>query len=97
MKKLSTFLIVLLAFISHQAIARQTAEKQILWTSDWSPNGKYIAIAGNLDTLKIYHAKDVKPYRSFPIKSTVTRVKWHPSKNLIAVATQNSEDKSCML
>ena len=97
MEKLSTFLIVLLAFSGNQAFAQQTAEKQILWSSDWSPNGKFIAIAGNLDTLKIYHAKDVKPYRSFPIKSTITRVKWHPSKNLIAVATQNSGDKSCIL
>lgn len=69
----------------------------MLWTTDWSPDGKFIAIGGNLDTLKIYSEKNLKLHKSFPIKSTITRVKWHPSKKSIAVATQLSQDKSSII
>lgn len=89
--------IILLTIVSNHSFAQDTIEKQILWTADWSPDGKFIAIGGNLDTLKIYDEKDLKLNKSFPIKSTITRVKWHPSKNSIAVATQLSEDKSSII
>lgn len=72
----------------------QTAGKEILWTADWSPNGKYIAFGGNTDTLKIVGAKHYEPWRSIPLKNTITNVKWHPNKNWIAVATQMSADAS---
>lgn len=89
--------IILLTIFSNHSFAQDTIEKQILWTTDWSPDGKFIAIAGNLDTLKIYDEKNLKLHKSIPIKSTVTRVKWHPSKNSIAVTTQLSEDKSSII
>jgi len=71
--------------------------KEILWTTDWSPNGKYIAVGGNTDSLRIYNGVRLKPYKSFPFKGTITRVQWHPSKNAIAVVTQLSADKSCLI
>ncbi len=40
-----------------QTYAQDTMIRQILWTADWSPNGKYIAIGGNLDTLQLYQSK----------------------------------------
>lgn len=82
---------------SNHFFAQDTISKQILWTTDWSSDGKLIAIGGNIDSLKIYNEKDLKLYKSLPIKSTIARVKWHPSKNSIAVATQLSEDKSCII
>ncbi len=85
------FLIIVLY---NSTFAQSTTTKEILWTTDWSPNGKFIAIGGNVDTLKIYNEKQLKLYKSFPIKNTITRIKWHPSKNIIAVTTQMSEDKS---
>jgi WD40 repeat protein len=81
----------MIAFCNH-SIAQNG--KEILWTTDWSPNGKYIAIGGNVDSLKIYSESNLKPYKSLPIKNTITRVKWHPTKNIIAVTTQMSEEKS---
>ncbi len=81
----------------HQTTAQKTVTKEILWTTDWSPNGKYIAIGGNVDSLKIYSGIDLKTYQSIPIKNTITRVKWHPTKNIIAVATQNSKDKTSII
>lgn len=70
--------------------------KEILWTTDWSPNGKLIAIGGNIDSLNIYNS-NLKLHKSYPVKNTITRIKWHPSKNIIAVATQMSSEKSFLL
>lgn len=89
--------IILLTAFNNQLFAQDTANKKILWTTDWSSDGKFIAIGGNLDTLKIYSETNLKSYKSFPIKNTITRIKWHPSKNSIAVATQLSEVKSSII
>lgn len=88
------FLIIILC---NQTFAQNSITKEILWTTDWSPNGKLIAIGGNTDTLKIYNESDLKPFKSFHIKNTITRIKWHPSKNIIAVTTQMSGDKSSII
>ena len=92
-----TFLNFLIVVFCNQTLAQNTLTKEILWTTDWSPNGKYIAIGGNVDTLKIYSGSNLKTYKSLPIKNTITRVKWHPTKNIIAVSTQNSEDKTSII
>lgn len=91
--KITLFLII----FNSPLFAQNAKENQILWTADWSPNGKYIAIGGNVDSLKVYEAKSLKLYKSYPVKGTITRVKWHPNKNVIAIATQISEDKSMLL
>lgn len=95
--KILIFLNFLILVFCNQIFAQNTLTKEILWTTDWSPNGKYIAIGGNVDTLKIYIGSNLEPYKSFPIKNTITRIKWHPTKNIIAVSTQNSEDKTSII
>ena len=95
--KILTFLNFLIIVFCNQISAQKTITKEILWTADWSPNGKYIAIGGNVDTLNIYSESNLKPYKLLPIKNTITRVKWHPTKNIIIVATQNSEDKTSII
>jgi WD40 repeat protein len=95
--KTLTFLNFLIIVFCNQIFAQKIITKEILWTADWSPNGKYIAIGGNVDTLKIYSESNLKPYKSLPIKNTITRVRWHPTKNIIAVSTQNSEDKTSII
>ncbi|MFZ1704496.1 MAG: WD40 repeat domain-containing protein [Saprospiraceae bacterium] len=66
-------------------------EKQILWTTDWSTDNRYIAFGGNTDSLKIYETKDMKTVMAFPVKNMITNVKWHPTKNILAVVTQSNE------
>ena len=95
--KILTFLNFVILVFCNQTFAQNNLTKEILWTTDWSPNGKYIAIGGNVDTLKIYSKSNLNPYKSLPIKNTITRVKWHPTKNIIAVTTQNSEDKTSII
>lgn len=84
----------LIIVVSTQIFGQNTLTKEILWTTDWSPNGKYIAIGGNVDSLKIYNKGNLKIQKSIPVKNTITRIKWHPSNNIIAVTTQMSNEKS---
>jgi WD40 repeat protein len=72
-------------------------KKEILWTTNWSPDGKLIGVGGNVDTLKIFKTKNLKLYKSIPIGNTITRIKWHPTKNIIAVMTQTSKDKPMLI
>ena len=89
-----TFLNFVMVVFCNQTIAQNSLTKEILWTTDWSPNGKYIAIGGNADSLKFYSESNLRPYKSLPVSNTITRVKWHPTKNIIAVTTQMSDEKS---
>lgn len=95
--KILILLNFLIIIFCNQIFAQNAVTKKILWTTDWSPNGKYIAIGGNVDTLKIYNSSNLKLYKSLPIKNTITRIKWHPTKNIIAVTTQMSGDKSSII
>jgi len=95
--KILTILNFIIAVFCNHIFAQNTLPKGILWTTDWSPNGKYIAIGGNVDTLQIYLEGNLKLNKSFIVKNTITRIKWHPSKNIIAVTTQMSEDKSSII
>lgn len=95
--KILTILNFLILAFCNQAFAQNTATKQILWTIDWSPDGKLIAAGGNIDTLKVFSKRNLNPYKSFPVKNTLTRIKWHPSKNIIAITTQNSTSKSSII
>jgi WD40 repeat protein len=95
--QISAILHFLIIVLCNQTYGQNTLKKEILWTTDWSPNGKYIAIGGNIDTLKIFSERNFKPYKSLPIKNTITRIKWHPSINIIAVTTQMSPEKSFIL
>lgn len=95
--KILVILNILIIFLSNHTFGQNTSTKEILWTTDWSPNGKYIAIGGNVDTLKIYNEGRLTIHKSFPVKNTITRIKWHPSLNIIAVTTQMSDEKSFIL
>lgn len=92
--KIIAILNFLIIVLSNQIFGQNTLPKEILWTTDWSPNGKYIAIGGNIDTLKIYSEGNLQSYKSFPVKNTITRIKWHPTLNIIGVTTQMSDEKS---
>lgn len=95
--KILSILNFLIIVLTSQIIGQNTMTKEILWATDWSPNGKYIAIGGNIDTLKIYYKGNLQSYKSFPVKNTITRIKWHPTLNMIAVTTQMSDKKSFII
>ena len=88
---------LLVIVLSNQIFGQNTLTKEILWATDWSADGKYIAIGGNVDSLKIYKERNLNIHKSFPVKNTITRIKWHPSINIVAVTTQLSDEKSFIL
>ena len=95
--RIFALIILLSCILFNITLAQNSIQKNILWTTDWSPNGKYIAIGGNIDTIKIYNENNLTIHKAIPIKNTITRIKWHPTKNVIAIATQNSPDKSTII
>lgn len=98
-KRIKTLVIFsfMIIVLSNQTFGQYTFTKEILWAADWSSDGKYIAIGGNVGALKIYKERNLKVYKSFPVENTITRVKWHPSMNIIGVTTQMSGDKSFII
>lgn len=96
-KSICLLLLLITIGIGKSIEAQEAAIDDILWTCDWSFDGKFIAVGGNSDSLKIIDSRNFKLYRAFPIKNTITRVAWHPKKNLLAIATQLSEDKCCII
>ena len=95
--KIMAILNVIMICLFNPIFGQNTLTKEILWTADWSKNGKYIAIGGNIDTLHIYSKDNLELYKSFPVKSTITKLKWHPSLNIMAVTTQMSEQTPFIL
>ncbi len=79
----------LCAWISPQNSPSQKLPEEVnrqFWTADWSPDGKYIAVGGVDSLLRIY-TRNLKLYRSFPMKSWIHVVKWNPKEPLLAIAT----------
>lgn len=76
-------------FHSMVVFGQSSNAKQILWTTEWSSDGRTALVGGNTDTL-IFFQPPLKIVKTLPVKSTVTRLKWHPSQNMLAITTQFS-------
>lgn len=90
-------ILFLLVFQVFHAYSQDSAGNKIIWTADWSHDDKYIAVGGNLEELIVYRGKNLKTLKTYPIHGTITCVKWHPNKNIIAIGTQISKNKVCIL
>ncbi len=64
----------------------ETVNRQF-WTAAWSPDNNYIAVGGVDSMLRIYHARNLKLYKSFPVDSWIHIVKWHPGGETLAIGT----------
>ncbi len=92
------YLSIILVSILISCTSGQDKDKKTLWTVAWSPNGKYIATGGNQDKLKIFDTKTFELINTFPVKDVqLSRVKWHPTKNILAVITQGRNFKAKLL
>lgn len=58
-----------------------------IWSAEWSSNGKYYVIGGDDSTIWLYHPNDSKPAKKIKISAAVRAFAWHPTENLVAVAT----------
>lgn len=62
---------------------------QQFWTADWSPDDKYVAVAGVDSTVRIYHSNNLRLYQSFHVPNWIHSLKWNPNGNILAIATLN--------
>ncbi len=98
MNKYSYLLIIILVFVvaCKTTKTEQKAEKENwwLWTANWKPNGEHIAVGGTQDTLRLFSSVNKQLLKNYRIEGTITKCKWHPTKNKLAIAMQGGKTKS---
>jgi len=93
-----TFCVFCILLIAVSAIGQQPNYGKTLWTVAWSPDGKYIGAGGNQDELKLFDATTFKLIKTYPVKDVLlSRIKWHPNKNMLAIITQGKTIKARIL
>lgn len=61
------------------------------------PNNKQVALGGLTDTLEIRTVTDLSILEKIPVEGTISKLDWHPTKNLLAVAIEEKELASFIL
>lgn len=101
MKKILFFLIAILVVgcIKNQKESIQQTEKKEwwLWTAGWHPNANEIVVGGTQDTLRLFSTKESRLLKNYPVKGTITKTKWHPTKNILAFSVQGGKSKTSIL
>ena len=97
----SIILILTLILIYGCRESRETAkterENWWLWTADWNPNNDQIAVGGTQDTLRLFSSESYQLVDNISIRGTITKTKWHPIKNILAISMQGEKSKSLIL
>lgn len=98
------FIIILMSLIwgckQTQKEEVQNYEKnkpQFFWSVDWHPYKDQFVVGGMQDTLRLFSANNLGLIRNYPYKGTITKTKWHPTKNKLAIAIQDGKSKSTIL
>ncbi|MDY2588530.1 WD40 repeat domain-containing protein [Winogradskyella aquimaris] len=97
----SIILIVFLILVYGCKESREATEKERenwwLWTANWNPNNDQISAGGTQDTLRLFSSESYQLVYNIPLKGTITKTKWHPMKNILAISMQNEKSKSLIL
>lgn len=66
--------------------AQESDNRNILWSVDWSSDGKFFAVGGAW--VGIFDAETQQRHRSPTLNTlkTVAKVRWHPRRNLLALS-----------
>ena len=82
---------------TEEQASNQDNIKQILWTVDWHPHQDKIVVGGSQDSLSVLAIKDFQALEQFSYPGTITKAKWHPTKNKLAVSVQDGISWSSIL
>ena len=68
-----------------------------LWTANWNPNNNQISVGGTQDTLRLFSSETYELIENIPLRGTITKTKWHPIKNKLAISMQDGKSKPLIL
>ncbi len=90
--------IALMLLVAFHSSCQPKQDKKTVWTVAWSPNGKYIAAGGDQDALQLFDANTLELIKTYPVQNVqLSRLKWHPFKNTLAIITQSTTIKARIL
>jgi len=70
-------------------------ERWFFWSVDWHPTSDQFVVGGSNDTFfKLFSSTDYRELKSYPYKGTITKTKWHPTKNKLAISVQDGKSNS---
>lgn len=73
-------------------------ENKVLWTAAWSHDDSYLAAGGDHGVLYLFDGKTFNLIKKYPVENVIlSRLKWHPTENKLAVITQSTDFKSKIL
>jgi WD40 repeat protein len=67
-------------------LANASGKPRFIWTTEWSSDGKYIAVGGDDSTIWVYDGKNYNLLKAFKSNSAVKGLRWHPKEHLLAIA-----------
>lgn len=79
--------------ISGSLSAQDTGNSNILWSANWSTDGKYIAVGGVDKKIRLYDGKSFALVKVIDTDTEIQRMSWHPFANILAVAAVGSGSK----
>jgi len=75
----------------------ENSDPWFFWSVAWHPNKDQFVVGGMQDTLRLFSASNFKLLKNYPYKGTITKTKWHPTKNKLAISVQDGISKSTIL
>ncbi len=76
----------------------QNNERWFFWAVDWHPNKDQFIVGGSNDSfLKLFSSNDYQQLKKYPYKGTITKTKWHPTQNKVAISVQDGKSKQAIL
>lgn len=85
--------IVLILVMTGSAYTQQKDISRILWTANWSPDNKYIAVGGVDKMIRIFDGKSFELIKVVENNTGIQRMSWHPYLDLLAVAATQDGSK----
>ncbi len=77
----------IMVFADLKGQPQKTERPSAIWSTEWSPDGKYIAIGGDDQILWILDGNHFKLLMKYDLQAMIKCLSWHPTENLIAIAT----------
>lgn len=95
--------ILLISFCGCKQVPKEEGQnigkkEQWFWAVDWHPHKDWLVLGGSNDIgIKLLSAKDLQPLKKYLYKGTITKTKWHPTKNKLALSVQDGKSKPAIL